>query len=304
MSLLTALPIARFDPRRRLRAYTGNWHRPGRFGVWGLLLVFVLWSLVGPISAVRGPARPLYDDFNGPAGSPPDPRLWSYDMDAGWSKEQQSYTRLVENIHQNGSGHLVITAARAPDGSYTSARIKTQNKLNMGYGRVEASIMMPPGPGVLPAFWLLGSDYPSVGHPACGEIDIVEYVRSVFHFTLYGPQQGESDYRPTDTCGPTRVSGWQVSRWQVPDFDPAAGFHTYWAERSLDRITIGVDDVTTAVFTPDSLPAGGTWVFNDKLMFAIISFAVGSDVSWPGPPDATIPFSQVMRVDWFRYTPA
>lgn len=264
-----------------------------------MLVVFVLWCWVGPISATPGAARPVYDDFHGPVGSPPDPRLWSYDTGAGWPDEPQDYTRLVENIHQDGNGHLVIKAIRAPDGGYTSARIKTQNKLNMGYGTVEASIKMPPGPGILPAFWLLGSDYPSVGHPACGEIDVVEYVRSVLHFTLHGPQQGQSDYRPTGTGEHTGVS-----RSLVPDFDPSAGFHTYWVHRVPDRITIGVDDMTTATFTPDSLPAGATWVFNDKPMFAVINFAVGGEGGWAGAPDATAAFSQSMTVDWFRYTPA
>ena len=263
------------------------------------MLIFVLWCWVGPISATPNAARPVYDDFPGPAGSPPDPSLWSYDTGAGWPNEPQDYTRLVANIHQDGNGHLVIKAIRAPDGGYTSARIKTQHKLDMGYGIVEASIRMPPGPGILPAFWLLGSDYPSVGHPACGEIDVVEYVRSVLYFTLHGPQRGENDYRPTGTGEHTGVS-----RSLVPDFDPSAGFHTYWVNRVPNRITIGVDDRITAVFTPDSLPADATWVFNDKPMFAVINFAVGGEGGWAGAPDATIPFSQSMTVDWFRYAPA
>jgi beta-glucanase (GH16 family) len=208
----------------------------------------------------------------------------------------QTYTDSTDNVYQDGHGHLVITAIRTPHG-YLSGRIKTQGKLNMGYGRIEASIKMPPGPGTLPAFWLLGSDYPSVGHPNCGEIDIIEYVRSAFHFTLHGPQEGEDDYRPR---GEAKGTGVSVS--EVPDFDPSAGFHTYWVTRDPDLIALGVDETTMAVFTPDSLPDGATWVFNHKPMFAVLSFAIGGD--WARPPDATTEFPQSMLVRRFQYTPA
>ena len=84
----------------------------------------------------------------------------------------------------------------------------------MGYGRVEARIQMPPGPGTLPAFWLLGSDYPEVGHPESGEIDIIEYVQSAFH----PPCTGRSRGKPTPAT-PARTG---VSRSRVPAFDPSA----------------------------------------------------------------------------------
>ena len=71
-----------------------------------------------------------------------------------------------------------------------------------------------------------------------------------------------------------------MSRSWVPPFDPSAEFHTYWAERSPDMITIGVDDMTTAVFTPASLPEGASWVY-DKPMFAILNFAIGTFIHQP-----------------------
>lgn len=256
-----------------------------------MVLAFVLCCCVRQPVAT-GATGVVSDDFDAAAGTPPDSSLWGYDTGAGWSNELQTYTDSTDNVYQDGSGHLVITAIRTPGGGYTSGRIKTQNRLAMGYGRVEARIQMPPGPGILPAFWLLGSNYPSVGHPKCGEIDIVEYVRSVFHFTIHGPQD-DGDYNGDDTG---------VSIAQTPTFDPTTGFHTYWVQRSPDNITIGVDDMTTAVFTPDSLPAGATWVFNNQPMFAIVNFAVGG--GWAGSPDATTTFPQSMLVDWFRYTPA
>lgn len=246
--------------------------------------------------------KTVYDGFSGPAGSPPDPDLWGYDLGNGWGggEELQTYTDSPDNVYQDGDGHLVIKAISSDDG-YTSGRIKTEGKLNMGYGLIEASIKMPSGQGTLPAFWLLGSNYSTVGSPSCGEIDIIEYVDLgteagfPYHFTLHGPQNA-GDYQP-----PGAAPGTGLSYSQDVGFDPSAGFHTYWVRRAPDSITIGIDDTIWHTFTPASLPAGATWVFNNQPMFAILSFAIGG--SWAGPPDATTVFPQSMLVDWFRYTP-
>ena len=49
---------------------------------------------------------------------------------------------------------------------------------------------MPWGPGIWPAFWLLGSNIETVGWPQCGEIDIMEYrgqQPNLIHGTVHGP---------------------------------------------------------------------------------------------------------------------
>ena len=235
-----------------------------------------------------------YDPFSGPAGTPPSSHLWCYNTGGGWPNELQTYTASPANVGLDGKGHLAITAIREPDGSFTSGRIKTEGKLSMGYGLVEARIKFPPGPGILPAFWLLGANYNQVGDPECGEIDIVEWVRGVLHFTIHGPQ-GDGDYNG---------NGEGVSVAYPPPFDPTADYHDYWARREPDKITLGVDGTTTAIFTPDTLPAGGRWVFNDTKMFAVLNFAVGGTPDgWPGMPEADTPFPQRMMIDWFRYVP-
>ena len=130
-----------------------------------------------------------------------------YDTGTGWGAggEVQTYSDSADNVYQDGE-HLVLQAVRTPSG-YTSGRIKTQGRFDMVYGRVEAHIKMPPGPGTLPAFWLLGSDYAKVGHPASGEIDIIEYVRAGYISPSTGQGTGS---RPG------------VSRVQTPAFDPSA----------------------------------------------------------------------------------
>ena len=107
--------------------------------------------------------------------SAPDSDVWSYDLgDWGWgNQELQNYTSDSANVWVNGS-NLVITARRS--GNYfSSARIKTLDKLTFKYGTVEARISTPDlGNGLWPAFWTLGNDFPSTGWPNCGEIDIME----------------------------------------------------------------------------------------------------------------------------------
>ena len=85
------------------------------------------------------------DEFDGPAGAPPDPETWGYDLGdgstagiVGWgNNEREYYTDSPENAATDGEGHLLITV-RTADGSercyygpceYTSARLLTKDRL-------------------------------------------------------------------------------------------------------------------------------------------------------------------------------
>lgn len=109
-------------------------------------------------------------------GPAPDPAIWSYDLgNWGWgNQELQNYTNTTDNVRVE-DGALVITARREADGSFTSGRIRTQDKLVFQYGTVEARIRVPDmDAGLWPAFWCLGNDFSTVGWPRCGEIDVME----------------------------------------------------------------------------------------------------------------------------------
>src|ERR1017187_8506460 len=124
------------------------------------------------------------DEFNSPAGTPPDPLKWNYDLGGGgWGNgEAETYTNSPGNVFQDGKGNLVIRAIRDAAGRYTSARLQTGSPgasthtadLSWQYGRIEARIKLPFGQGVWPAFWMLGENIGSVGWPTCGEVDIME----------------------------------------------------------------------------------------------------------------------------------
>ena len=236
----------------------------------------------------------VFDDFNGPPGAPPNSALWDYDVGPYQDDGLQTYTTAPENVRLDGLGHLVIQALNTPSG-YTSARPVTRGKLNMLYGRMTARIKFPSGQGIWPAFWMLGSNYPQIGWPKCGEIDLMEIVNTgtEYHVTLHGPQ-GDSDY-----YGGVEKSG-QVVGTSGPIPDLTGDFHNYWVNWQPNSITIGVDDAPLGTFTPSSLPPGAQWVF-DRPMYALLNIAVGGH--WPGPPDASTRFPATMLVDWFRYTP-
>src|SRR5438045_782633 len=97
------------------------------------------------------------DEFDGPTDSQPDSTKWAYDLGGGgWGNaELETYTDDPENAHLDGEGNLVIRALRSAPGDYTSARLKTQGKFDLTYGRIEARIKLPYGQGIWPAFWML-----------------------------------------------------------------------------------------------------------------------------------------------------
>lgn len=234
---------------------------------------------------------PIFDGFDGAAGSRPNSHFWNYEYGhpGAANNEMQTYTDSPENIHLDGSGNLVIQAQRTANG-YTSGRLNTRGKVDMPYGTTSARIKFPSGKGIWPAFWLLGSNFDTVGWPECGEVDIMELVNTgtTYHVSLQGPPPN-SDFSHRDAV---------TAKGEIADL--TTDFHEYWVDRRPNRITIGVDGTTLAVFTPASLPSYAKWVF-EQPMFAVLNVAVGGD--WPGAPDDSTSFPATMLVDWFRYTP-
>jgi beta-glucanase (GH16 family) len=245
--------------------------------------------------------RPLWrEEFRGPAGRPPDRRLFSYDLGdgsanniPGWgNSELQYYTDDPANAALDGAGRLVITA-RAGDGTlscyygpcrYTSARLKTLGKREVGYGRVEARITLPRGAGLWPAFWSMGTDLGQVGWPQAGEIDIMEWVgrqpEEVFG-TIHGP-----GYSGGASFGGVRDFGRDISEET----------HVFAVEREPGEIRWYVDGELYHRATPADV-APDPWVF-DHPFFLLLNMAVGGNFGGPVSPDTVFP--QTMKVDYIR----
>ena len=135
------------------------------------------------------------DEFNQVNGSSPDSTYWNYDIGTGqwgWgNNEAQYYTSRPENVRIVNGQLLIEMHKENYNGSqYTSARLKTENKIDFLYGRIEARIKVPSGgSGLWPAFWALGNDFNTVGWPQCGEIDIMEYI-SRKPYEIFGTVHG------------------------------------------------------------------------------------------------------------------
>ena len=229
------------------------------------------------------------DEFEGPAGQAPDATRWRFDLGTGWGNAQLEWdTSRPENVSLDGRGNLAITArAESFNGcDYTSGRIKTKDLFAQAYGRFEARIRLPVGQGIWPAFWMLGTDQDEVGWPACGEIDIMEFLghepRSI-HGSLHGPGH---------------YGGGAVTRKHtIAQGGYHLGFHEFAVEWEPDRIRWFVDGYNYFTVEPDDLPPGSRWVY-DHPFFILLNVAVGG--RWPGPPDETTVFPQTMLVDYVR----
>lgn len=155
------------------------WQRLGQYlGLASIGLVGIL----GSVCVWATPPLPNVwsDEFD--SGTQPNEAFWSYDIGNGvngWGNwELQQYTDSVDNARIE-DGNLVITVRETVVGSnrtgFTSARIRTQDKVMVKYGYIEARIKMPDlQDGLWPAFWTLGNNFATVGWPDSGELDIME----------------------------------------------------------------------------------------------------------------------------------
>ena len=274
-----------------------------RLGIVGGLLTclitpmtsFVPGSSTAPMTEPPGWKLVWSDEFDGPKNSPVDSAKWTAQIGGnGWgNQELEYYTTRIDNAYQLG-GSLVIRAIKERytgvdnvTRDYTSARLITKNKFTAKYGRFEARIKIPSGPGLWPAFWLLGDNIDSVHWPQCGEIDIMENIGrepAIIHGTIHGPGY-------SGAAGPTSSLALTGNRRF------ANSFHVFAIEWEPEVIRFYCDGQLYKTFTPHDVPAGKTWVY-DHAFFIILNVAVGG--SWPGNPDATTVFPQTMMVDYVR----
>ena len=164
-----------------------------------VLFLLVLLVLIGCKNRQSDWQLVWEDDFN---GQQIDTNFWNLDDNArgGGNAELQYYTPrnvTVEKHPLTGESCLVLNAKREDykNRPCTSARLNTQDKVTVQYGKIEARIAFPyTADGLWPAFWMLGNNLATnlgdnddidrqidrlrrqgrVVWPKCGEIDIVE----------------------------------------------------------------------------------------------------------------------------------
>ena len=223
------------------------------------VLALILLILSGLVPQVRADDWKLVwsDEFK--YNGPPDSKKWDYERGMVRNGEPQCYTRSPRNVRVE-NGYLVLEALKGKvfngevfnpfqkkktlDESithdYSSASICTKGRQSWLYGKFEIRARLPDQAGTWPAFWMLGTDFPGVTWPACGEIDIMErmwqwngdplsgimtsvHFKPLRHLNLSGTSNSLHSFRVTPVKGAT------------------TGFHVYAMEWYPDRIDFIMD---------------------------------------------------------------
>ena len=233
-------------------------------------------------------------------------------LDRWGNNEQQWY--LGDNAAVV-DGNLVITARAEevePGFPYTSARVRSKDKVDIKYGRIEARIKPPAGQGLWSAFWMLPTDSPYVYRPdpagpldahwaGSGELDIMEVINAgtenerIFvtaHFGFPWPL--------------FQLAGTDVDLGAVASDD----FHTYAVEWEQDELRWYVDGAHIATAPSDAFynyyysgpntgyaqgPQGAPF---DTEFYVLLNLAVGGFL--PGEVAAETVFPAEMLVDYVR----
>ena len=227
-------------------------------------------------------------------------------MRSPWgNNEDQCYVSDAKNSFvQDGSLHIATIKDR-PSGAvggpennqnmvskgHSSARMVTQDKVDWKYGRIEASMKIPCGQGLWPAFWMMPATSEYGGWAASGEIDIMEAVnldcdadQHQVHGTLhYGASWPNNIHSGTHA---------------ITQESAVTNFHSYaveWEPGEIRWFLDGIQFATQSNWCTESAPFPAPF---DQSFFIILNVAVGG--TWPGPPNDSTTFPQRMEVDYIR----
>ena len=211
---------------------------------------------------------------------------WSYELGdgcpnlCGWgNNERQVYSK--KNI-STVNDQLVISATKQGD-NYYSGRISSKDKFEFKYGTVEVKAQLPKGKGLWPAIWMLGHDIDKNTWPACGEIDIMEYVGKTpgeIHTTLHTPDSFGKSIN-------TKITNIET----IED-----SFHVYKTKWDAKQIQFYIDDALVYTFSPE-IKNENTWPFN-KPFYLILNLAIGGSFGGPEVDDSIFP--EKFSIDYVR----
>ena len=246
------------------------------------------------------------DEFEGTGSI--DTSKWTTETGGGgWgNQEEQIYTSSSSNLRKEG-GILKIKVQKESNGGFTSARIKTQDKFEFQYGRVDIRAKLPSVQGSWPALWMLGANWPEpgVGWPRCGEIDIMEQFenKNIITSTIHWFNQDNVDINGTgqashggDISASTYVSLYnaQLDVAPISSVSFSEEFHVYslnWTQNGLHFYIDGFHFFSTG--NNNSLP------FNQDF-FLIFNVAMGGTNGGTIDPNLQEGYVDAMEVDYVR----
>ncbi len=200
-----------------------------------------------------------------------------------WGNNEEQWYQ-ADNVTVS-NGRLLIKAIQETIGNYeyTSGRIRSLNKADFKYGRIEASIKMAATAGLWHAFWMLPSSE-DASWPTTGEIDIMEYVGNK-------PNELFTTIHLADQFGNHRIVGEQAP------FTPT-GFHIYAVEWDENAIRWFIDEVEVYNVDRNEPNVSATWPF-DAEFHMLLNTAVGGNLG--GNVDAqALSLPKFMEVEYVR----
>ena len=287
----------------------------------GILLAF-LTSAMMAVAQSPAPAQPastgsnqaprivFFDDFS---GTELDRTKWNVIVTGQTvNNEQQAYVDAPETISivhgaeaggaENGA--LAIQAVYRPGFTtrngrmfdFISGRLDTRSKFEHSYGTWEARIKLPPGSGLWPAFWALGTGR----WPDTGEIDILEYTGDTdwISAALHGP--GYSGETPL------------VNKLTLKPNNDATAWHIYSVDWTPESFLFKVDGEVYYRVSRAMIEHYGRYAYENP-KFVILNLALGGaypikingvKTPYPGLPESTVQRIKdnqaKMLVDWVR----
>lgn len=234
----------------------------------------------------------------------PDPAKWASEVGFKRNQEDQYYTDALKNARVD-NGTLILEAHKetlpnaeftnAEDenwrknrafSKYTSSSLTTKDLAEWTYGRIEIRAKLPMGRGFWPAFWMLGANYSEVGWPACGEIDIMEYVGF----------EPDSIFGTIHTKAYNHMIGTERGKKIFID-EPQEKYHVFALEWTPEKMDFLLDDVVYNHITNEHKTTA-EWPF-DQDFHLKLNIAVGGMLGGQkGIDDAVFP--QQMIIDYVR----
>lgn len=220
----------------------------------------------------------------------PDSSKWNFETGGhGWgNNEKQFYTDrdIMNAIVKDGVLSIIARKENHGDNEYTSARLLTKGKAEWTYGYIEISAKLPPGRGLWPAGWMLGSEVSKTGWPDCGEIDIMEHV-GYKKDTVFGT---------VHTGAYNHIKGTQRGTETLIE-NPYTQFHTFAVDWTPEKIDFLLDGKKYYHFSNEH-KTNAEWPF-DKPFFLLLNMAVGGNLGGKEGIDDSV-FPATYQIDYVR----
>jgi beta-glucanase (GH16 family) len=220
---------------------------------------------------------------------------WGIEVNAfgGGNGELQIFTDRKENVRVGG-GNLILEARRdnanimGTKREYSSGRVRTKNRGDWKYGRIEVRAKLPAGAGLWPAIWMLPTDDEYGGWAKSGEIDIMEFrgqnTNEVLGTLHYGGAW------PNNTS-----SG---KEYKLTNGNFTDDFHTFAIEWQAGKIQWFVDGKLTQTQTKWSTTGGQFPAPFDQKFHLLLNLSVGGGFVGAVAPNTKFPAQYL--IDYVR----